>query len=210
MVNFLKSFTANQLLSWFISALFIIVGITPEQTISKLIKKLFKTDIAMLESIPFQFLTIVIGIIIICYTQRKYFEQKLTDNNKQLKTNSNKPNREYIETYLDFECTPQSLKLADDSNVSKGNVLGSYSTFLNDSKKEVFFEIIVYFTERIIVNDYKIDITKLAGKVENPYLMHAYGNGEEGGICSSVILKVGNIDVNNGKYRIQFLGYNYI
>lgn len=179
----------------------------PEQTISKLIKKLFNAEVPMLESFIFQILAVFIGIIIICYTllknQREHFEKKLGSNKPQ--NVSNNINKEYVETYLDFECTPQSLKLADDSNVSKGNVLGSYSIFLNDSKKEVFFEIIVYFTKRIIVNDYKIDIIKLAGKIENPYLMHAYGSGEEGGICSSVILKVGNIDVNNGKYRIQFL-----
>ena len=158
----------------------------------------------MLESIPFQFLLIVAGIFIICHIQRKFFEKKLAEN-KRSNINSTPPTAEYIETYLDFECTPQSLKLTNDSNISKGNVLGSYCVFLDDPKKEVFFEIIIHFTKRIAINNYKIDVVKLAGQVENPYLMHAYGSGEEGEICSSIILKVGNVDVNNGKYRIQFL-----
>lgn len=203
MVSFFKSFAINQLLSWFIASLFIISGTIPEQTISKLLKELFNAEVAMLESFIFQILAVFIGIITLLNNQREHFEKKLLNNKPQ--NISNNINKEYVETYLDFECTPQSLKLADDSNVSTGNILGSYSVFLNDPKKEVFFEIIVYFTKQIVVNDYKIDIIKLSGKVENPYLIHAYGSGEEGGICSSVILKVGNIDVNSGKYRIQFL-----
>lgn len=70
------------------------VGIKPEETISKVISKLFGMEIAMLESWIFQLFAIIIAIAIICRNQRKGFERSLEKRNPIILHNrSDDPNK---------------------------------------------------------------------------------------------------------------------
>lgn len=125
---------------------------------------------------------------------------QFVSKNKQ----KHKPCKKYIETYFEIECTQQTIRHLNDKNIDRIKGLGGYSNWLNDNSREVFCELQIIFKEPIVVIDYKIDVIKTFGKIENPYICHSFGSGENN-LCCALILKIGNIDINNGRYKIQFL-----
>jgi predicted membrane protein len=124
---------------------------------------------------------------------------------QKMKNNKCKPiYQTYQEIYFDIECTPRTIRHLNNKNINMIRNLGEYSKWLDDVNNEVFCELLIVFKKAIIISDYKIDIIKTFGKIENPYITHSFGSGENK-LCDKLIFKIGNIDINNGRYRIQFL-----
>jgi hypothetical protein len=116
---------------------------------------------------------------------------------------------QYYETWIDIELTNKRVSHSADANIHNARQLGAYMIYLVDKNKknpDIQAESLLIFKNEINIQDYKIDIIKLRGKIDDPYAVFAYPYRESyNGLCQGVIIRIGNVDIENSKYKINFI-----